>query len=93
MEPTAAHPLEARTLSELLRLQIAHEHPTGVMTKVAEHIGVKATTLYAWTADPSATNYRMPEPATIKDVLRQLNAEPEVVDHALRLWAAAKGAA
>lgn len=89
----AAHPLEAATLPELLRLQIAHEHPTGTIASVARYIGIKEPTLYSWCADIGAAGSRIPEPATIKDVLRQLNAAPEVVEHALRLWAAAKGAA
>lgn len=93
METTAAHPLEAASVPELLTLQIREEHPTGTIAAVARYIGVKETTLYAYVADPSATNHRLPEPATLRDLLTQLRATPEVIERAMRLWAAAKGAA
>jgi len=87
------NPLDASTLPDLLRAQIKIAHPTGTFSRVAEHIGVNPTTLYAWVAHPSASNYRKPDPTTIREVLAALNASPEVVERALRLWAAAKGAA
>lgn len=85
-DPT--NPLDAETIPDLLTRQMALYARLATVAAVARDADINERALRAW-LDGS----RMPTPDNLRETLLKLRAADAVVTHALRLWAAAKGAA
>ena len=86
------NPMDAETLPDLIRRQLAVYSPHATVHAIARGINVPPSTLAAYCVDegPSA---RTPEPAMIKALIPAIGGDEALVSRALSLWAAAKGAA
>jgi hypothetical protein len=81
-------PLNAPSVVELLRRQIALSYPLATYAAVAKAHGIPVSTFAAWLADESATGFRRIGLASAHDVLTKLKAHHSVHARMEELWIA-----
>lgn len=81
-----SHPSDAKTLPDLLRMQVRRAYPLDSIAEVATKIGLSRHSLMAWT-----TGNRTPGPATLRDVLKRLGADEGTILSALMMLATRGG--
>ena len=75
-----AHPSDAATLPELIRLQMRRSYPLDTVAEVATKINIQRHSLISWVA-----GRRNPGAATLRDLLTKLKADEGTILSALVL--------